>query len=304
VLRTVGDDFEVRAFGTFGAVAIALIGNLPDTLHDRSVVVDLKRKLKTETIAPFRPDRADALDVLARKAARWAADNAEAIGGADPDMPEGIINREADNWRPLLAIAGMAGGNWPERARQAAISAHAAGSADEASRLELLLGDIRTISKGKAQMPSADLVETLVKMEGRPWAELGKARKALTPNRLASMLRPLGITSGTIRVGDKTPKGYILKHFDEAFARYLPEEGGSEPPQRHNADDMGTSKPFQSATSDPNVAVRKCEKSANDGHCGGVAVRKGVLAKRCASACSKTVRRRRCVSPVAGPTAT
>src|SRR5262249_8887595 len=71
VLRTVGDDFEVRAFGTYAAVAIALIGALPDTLHDRAVTVDLKRRLPSEKVDPFRPDRANNLDVLARKAARW-----------------------------------------------------------------------------------------------------------------------------------------------------------------------------------------------------------------------------------------
>src|SRR5262249_23799052 len=100
---------------------------------------------------------------------------------------------------------------------------------DDASRLEMLLGDIRTISEGQVQMSSADLVKALVVLEGRPWAEMGKARKPLTPNRLASMLRPLKITTENIRVGDEVLKGYVFKHFEEPFARYLPPEGGSEP---------------------------------------------------------------------------
>jgi hypothetical protein len=87
VLRTVGDDFEPRAFATFSACVIALIGSLPDTLHDRAVVIDLKRRLPSETIEPFRPDRAGYLDVLARKAVRWAQDHADDIAAADPDMP-------------------------------------------------------------------------------------------------------------------------------------------------------------------------------------------------------------------------
>src|SRR5262249_581988 len=99
VMRTVGDDHEVRAFATSGAGAIALIGTLPDTLHDRSVVIDLKRRLAKEKVTPFRFDRAAHLNVLARKAARWAVDNAERVAASDPKMPNGIINREADNWR-------------------------------------------------------------------------------------------------------------------------------------------------------------------------------------------------------------
>jgi putative DNA primase/helicase len=268
VLRTVGDEHEPRAFATYAPCVIALIGVLPDTLHDRAVTVDLKRRLRSEAIEPFRPDRADQLDVLARKAARWTQDNAERIAAADPAMPAGLINRAADNWRPLLAIADAAGGMWPERARKAAQASRNA-EGDDASRLELLLGDIRVISEGKFEMPSADLVKALVAMDGRPWAEMGKAGRPLTQNKLARMLKPLKITTENIRVGEEVSKGYVFKHFEEAFSRYLPPEGASEPFNRYNADEMGTSEPFQTATPKPDVADGKCEKPNNDGHCSG-----------------------------------
>jgi putative DNA primase/helicase len=209
VLRTVGDDHEPRSFATYSACAIALIGALPETLHDRSVVVDLKRRLPSEKVEPFRPDRADHLDILARKAARWAADNAERIAAADPAMPAGIVNRAADNWRPLLAIAETAGSEWGERAREAAEASRSA-EGDDGSRLELLLGDIRDVSAGEFEMPSADLVAELVALEGRPWAELGKSRKPLTQNRLARMLRPLGIAPRYIGPETARVRGYVL----------------------------------------------------------------------------------------------
>src|SRR5215831_5405949 len=199
VLRTVGDDHEPRAFATYSACAVALIGALPDTLHDRSVTVDLKRRLVSEKAEPFRPDRADQLDVLARKAARWAQDHAARVADADPVMPDGIINRAADNLRPLLAIADAAGGEWPQR--KAAEASRSAG--DDASRLELLLGDIRDVFK-EIEMSSADLVKGLVAIEGRPWAELGKSRKPLTQNGLARMLKPLGI--GPDKIGPETKR--------------------------------------------------------------------------------------------------
>ena len=72
-----------------------------------------------------------------------------------------------------------------------------------------------------------------------------------------------------------TPKGYYLHQFKEAFARYLGPEGASEPQHRNNADEMGTSDLFQSATAETDVAVRKCEKPNNDGPCCGVADEKG-----------------------------
>jgi hypothetical protein len=277
VLRTVGDDHEPRAFATYAACAIALIGSLPDTLHDRAVTIDLKRRLRTETVAPFRPDRADRLDVLIRKAARWAKDHADRIAERDPEMPDGIINREADNWRPLIAIAEEAGGEWSDRARKAAAAAHIAAAGDEASRLEVLLGDIRVIftEQGKDEIPSADLVRGLVGLEGRPWAELGRNRKPLTTNGLARRLKPLASIPENIRIGDKVPKGYKLAHFEDAFVRYLGPEGASEPLRRYSTDEMGTSEPFQTATDQPDVADWKCEKSANNGPRSGVADEKG-----------------------------
>jgi putative DNA primase/helicase len=282
VVRTVGDDHEPRAFSTFAAVTIAIIGNLPDTLADRSVSVDLKRRLPSEKVASFRFDRVGHLDVLARQTARWAQDHAGTIAAADPEMA-GIHNREADNWAPLFAIADLAGGKWPERARAAAAAGHVAGG-DEASLIELLLGDIRDIfSKREAnkvepvdRISSSDLVEALVAIEGRPWAELGRSRKPLTQNGLARRLKPLAIAPDSVRMGEKrTPKGYYLHQFEEAFARYLGANGASEPQHRNNGDKTGTSAGFQSATDVFLVAVRKCEKSANDGPCCVFADEKG-----------------------------
>jgi hypothetical protein len=109
VLRTVGDDFEPRQFGTYAACAIAMIGQLPGTLADRSIAIELQRRLAGEVVEPFRFDRTEHLDRLASKATRWAADNADRVRAADPWMPSGVLNRVADNWAPLLAIADVAG---------------------------------------------------------------------------------------------------------------------------------------------------------------------------------------------------
>ena len=276
VLRTVGDDHEPRAFATYAACAIALIGRLPETLHDRAVVVALKRRLPSEAITSFRPDRAGHLDELARKAARWAKDHAEQIGEADPEMPDGVFNREADNWRPLLAIAGAAGAPWPKRARAALDAAHTA--EDDESRLAMLLADIKTTfaERSTDRLPSASLVAMLVEIEGRPWAEY-RAGKPITQNQLARALKPLGIAPQVIREGDSTPRGYTLRQFTEAFERYLAADGAFKPQQRNKRDECSTSDPFQTATRENDVAVQKREKPNNDGLCCGVAVQKGEI---------------------------
>lgn len=141
VLRVEGDNHEVRAFATYGACVIACIGELPGTIADRSIHVELKRRNLGEKIMPFRYDRTAHLGLLARQAARWAEDNAISVAASDPDMPDTLSNRAADNWRPLLAIAAVAGGDWPRRLKTAAL-AHA-GTADSAL-LEMLLADMCT----------------------------------------------------------------------------------------------------------------------------------------------------------------
>jgi Protein of unknown function (DUF3631) len=282
VLRTVGDDHEPRSFSTYGACAIALIGQLPGTLADRSVPILLTRRKRDEEITPFRLDRVEHLVVLARKLARWTGDNEVAIAATEPAMPAGLYNRAADNWRPLLAIATVAGGNWPTRGQAAALKSIAA-DIDDASLLELLLGDIRDIFAKRAanevepadRIPSTVLAEALAEIEGRPWAEYGKNDKPITPGKLARLLKPLVIAPDSVRIDEKrTLKGYYLNQFEEAFSRYLDPEGASKPEHRNNADETGTSELFQSGTAETDVPDRKCEKSANDGPCSGVADRK------------------------------
>jgi putative DNA primase/helicase len=275
----IGDGYEPRAFATFAALAVALIGSLPAELHGRSLVIDLKRRRPGDEITEIRVGRTEHLDTLARKAVRWAADNAMRIAAMEPAMPVGIYSRAADNWKPLLAIADAAGGEWPQRARDAASKSHAAADVDDASMGELLLADIRDVfaSEGEApvadmfaakvdvEISSADLVKGLIALEGRPWAELGKARKPLTTNGLARRLKPLGIAPGMTGPESARQRGYKLAAFEEAFSRYLPSEGVSNRTSVQNAANTGTSDDFKVYSRDDGCTVEKCEKPNNDG---------------------------------------
>ena len=287
-LRNVGDDHEPRAFNTYAAVAIASIGKLLDTLTDRCVIIDLKRRKRDEPIKPFRLDRADHLTNLARQLMRWTIDHAERIAAIDPDMPSNVYNRDADNWRPLLAIADIAGKEWPKKASEAAIAACGAGDDDEGSYIELLLGDIDDLFAKREEnkvepadeIPSAALVETLVAIEGHPWAEMGRNAKPLTQNRLARMLKPVGVAPGPIGPKTDRVRGYVLKAFTEAFDRYLPGKGASRLSTRPECDEQGTSELFQSVHPTPGGQFEKCEKSSNDGLVDGCAVGKGESGER------------------------
>jgi putative DNA primase/helicase len=222
VIRTVGEDHEPRRFSVWAPVVIAAIGHLPGTIEDRSVKIPMRRRRPDERVESFRLDRASDLDQLARKAARWATDNADALGVADPAMPNSIYNRAADNWRPLLALADLAGGDWPGRARNAAIESSVDGE-DAASTKVLLLGDIRNLfaCKGANVLFTREILAALDADETRPWSEW-KNGKPMTHHQLADQLKPFGIKPRTVRRGAETDKGYKFDWFEDAFARYLP----------------------------------------------------------------------------------
>lgn len=235
VVRTEGDDHEPRRFSTWGAMAVAGIGRLPATWIDRSIIIALKRKSPAEKVERLTRERKAALQPLARMAARWAADNANTLENADPIMPDFKSDRATDNWRPLIAIADVAGGAWPERARKAAIDLNAAHETEDEGLGVQLLADLRDLFEEQHtdRLATADIVTALITRDDRPWAELGKTHRPLTKGGLARLLRPFGIMPKTIRLpDDKTPKGYALGDLADTFSRYLPDRGPSE---RHNA---------------------------------------------------------------------
>jgi putative DNA primase/helicase len=150
VIRLVGDSHEPRQFSVWALVALAAIGRLPGTIEDRSIIVTLRRRRPDEEIASLRRGRALELEALARKAVRWAADHPEDIASADPEMPAGIHNRAADNWHPLLVIADLAGGEWPERARQTAIELSREGGDSESAPAAIVI--TRFFSRSRAPL--------------------------------------------------------------------------------------------------------------------------------------------------------
>jgi hypothetical protein len=275
VLRVLGDNLELREFSVFGAAAFARNGKLPDDLEQRSIIIEMQRRRPDEALAELRDDKCGALDDLARMCARWADDNADLFVGAEPDM-DGLINRTADNWRPLFAIADEIGSDWPDRARAAAT---VLAPRESQSTGTLLLADIQAAFDDRKtdRLSSEEICEALITIEGRPWAEFGKARKPISKNQLARLLNDFHVKPDNIRIGTRVPKGYRREQFDGVWQRYLTPQipqGVSEPLQRHTPTAAGTSEPFQTATPVLGVADEKCEKPPSNEHCSNVAVQK------------------------------
>lgn len=267
VVRTGGDTHEPAVFHTWAPKAIALIGRLPATLASRSIHIELKRLAPDEQVEPLRLHKLGDLLHLRRKAARWAADHLEELREHDPDMPPELKGRAADNWRSLLSIADIAGGEWPQLARQAAVALSADTSEQTAGIM--VLEDLRKLFEERGdRLPTADILETLNAMEDRPWPEWNRGRE-LSPSGLARLLLPFGIRPRTIRPGGgSTPKGYLKEQFEDAFVRYLPGPGAATPPQPASETEEA---PSPAATPQGPVAAGQDREPASRTECGGVA---------------------------------
>ncbi|MBV8136619.1 MAG: DUF3631 domain-containing protein [Deltaproteobacteria bacterium] len=223
VPRCVGDDFEPRLFSTWAPLVIAGIGHLPDTIEDRSIIIQMRRRRKDEPIARLNRDVKANLSILARKCLRWAADSLATIKDSEPLSPRGLDDRAENNWCPLLAVAEAAGADWPLRARDAAIALSTSSERDADTNGTMILADIRDLFEEKGErILSRDLCSALAALETQPWGEYGRSLKPITPNQLARLLRLFGVQPKTIRTETERGKGYDFKDFEDTFARYLP----------------------------------------------------------------------------------
>jgi putative DNA primase/helicase len=155
---------------------------------------------------------------------RWAFDNLDALQLIEPIEVQGLTDRAEDNWQPLLAIASLSGGDSLAIAKRSALALVAEQLEAEAREdpLPMLLYDIRDAFGGNDKIASEDLVQYLMELEHRPWAEW-KGMQPMSKNQLAALLRPLKIQPMTVRLSStRTPKGYKIEQFEDAFARYLP----------------------------------------------------------------------------------
>ena len=300
IIRLVGDNRnqEPKEFSTWSAKAIASIGKLAGTLRDRAIILPMKRKKPSERVAKLRSRDTDEFLELRRKARRWADDNVAALKEAYPSIPEELNDRAADNWQPLLAIADLAGNEWPRLARTAAVKLSADSEAE--SNKVRLLAAIRAIFEERAvdSLPSATLVAELVKDADGPWATYGRGDKPITQRQVAALLSDFQIRPKTVRVpGLGTPKGYERSIFEDAFQRYLPPHQPPAPSRSATPQQASDDKDLQedrSATQDIPVADRNERNPLKSRGCCGVADRASPPGEEACRTCAQ------CRGPVDG----
>ena len=236
-----GANLSYRDFHTFGAKAIAGIGELPCTVADRAIPIQLRRRKSDEPCARWRERDGHAEAAPCHEQlVGWAAGDVvlEQLRQARPALPSLADDRKADVLEPLLAIADVAGGWWPKRARKAAVAL--AGSAEDSDIVVELLRDLSSIvtAWSRPLIPTQDVLEKLTGLDDRPWASW-KHDKPMTARALARLLKPLGIHPAQT----ENKRGYRTDAFEDAFSRYLPSEASFRQEPNETGPESRISKP-------------------------------------------------------------
>lgn len=275
VIRTVGDDHTPTQFSTWGAKAISGIGSLPNTVRDRAILLELRRKLPSESVERLRHSENGIFERLASQLARFSLDAGDSIEKMKPELPEVLNDRAQDNWEPLLAIADYVGGGWPEMARKAAITLSGI-EQEPASVAAELLADIQEVfdTKRVEKIGSADLILALMEDDTKSWATYNRGQP-ITPRQLAKRLNEYKISSKNVKIGYECKKGFDRSQFDDAFARYLtpsppnPEISATPLPKPGNQVNTGVSMVADSkagsATINPSATVKTAENLESSG---------------------------------------
>lgn len=271
VIRCAGDDNEPTRFATFAPKVLCGIGNLPGTIMDRSIPLRLRRKKAGESAERLRHSDPTVWEQLRRRLARWSADNEPRVRLARPPDIEGLNDRAQDAWEPLQQVAAVAGGDWPTKARNAALALHGM-EEDTPSIGAELLADIKTAfdERRADRLFSVDLLTTLLDDEEAPWGTWNRG-KPMTARQLAKRLGEFQVRSGDVRIGATVRKGYRLEQFKDAFARYLPAAPSFTSATTLQPSNHAASSDFQSATEVDDVAEQKPLKASDGAGCSGVA---------------------------------
>lgn len=227
VLRTEGEgnNREPKPFSVWAPMVIAMIGNPPSTIADRSIFIKLKRKTSEDVIQKIPQNIFNMAQQLRRNLIRWAADNMHQLPQISVKSSITDNDRASDNWEALTRVAILLGEKWEQKAYSAcakiAESQHDDSDDDDISIK--LLEDTRTIFMdfNLTRVHSCGLVDKLLYLEESPW-NTAASGKPIDQNWIAKKLKPYGIESSQLKLDGKNKRGFRIEDFLDAWQRYLP----------------------------------------------------------------------------------
>lgn len=213
-----GKEILTEDLPAYCALAVAGLGDLPDTILTRSVIVRMRRRAPTEVIEPFRTRIHEAeAEPIRERLTTWT----RSIEITEwPALPDGVVDRNADVWEALIAMADAAGGDWPKLGRVAAVSLVTQSMTGTPSLGVRLLSDLRDIFSDNLYMSTESIIKKLCDLDESPWGDI--RGRPIDARRLAKMLRKYEVVPYTVREQGKTPlKGYRREDLSDPWDRYL-----------------------------------------------------------------------------------
>jgi hypothetical protein len=174
---------KIEIFDPFGPMVFAFKNvKLPDDLMDRCLEVKLRpakgkgyKVFKTKLDAPKLRE----LEGLARL---WAEQNQNVLEAVEPKASPHIVDRRLSNWRPLLAVADVAGGEWPAKIRDVAVWLEAQQEQEGELRILSDCKEVWDSHIGLDFLPTVDLLAELNEREDWPWAGWNNGEGLKAPN--------------------------------------------------------------------------------------------------------------------------
>lgn len=264
VARVVGEgaNLTVVDFAVFCPKVLAGINTTrwPDTVVDRSIIVQLRRKKREERVGKLRYRTLLAeTEALRLSLERWAAEHVEALRGAYPELPDTLDDRAAEGWEPLFAITELA-----DREHDAGLTARAhraaaklASAADDDSHAITVLTAMRRVFGDDNVVTTEIATDALNRNDELPFGTYRKGQ-GLDGRGLAQLLKPFDIQPRVVRIGGATPRGYRRDDFTDAWERYCntltPGSGASDPQHPQQVNNGGGFRADADPQQKPNVA--------------------------------------------------
>ena len=219
VLRCDGDKIEPKAFSTWMPMVLASIGRLASTIMDRSIVLNLRRKKRSEVVQRLPADLLESCEEIRRKLLRWSLDYQQVVKHCPIEPPEIGNDRATDNWLALFSVAHQINSSWEVRCKNAYEELT---EILEPDLQEELLRDIQEFfhNNSETRTTSQYLVDALISKPECVWAQMDNG-KQLTPRTMSRILAPYKIKPKVLRFPTGTLRGYEAQQFEDSFDRYL-----------------------------------------------------------------------------------
>src|SRR5437588_2584669 len=210
----------VSNYNVFSPRALAGQGPLPSALADRSIPICLRpakpSSVKRIRFAQHEPDYHQLLQWLQG----WVNENFNVLSAVHPESSRDELaqlnTHQQNHLEPLLMLADLLGGQWPEQAHSALGRLFRDSGNDKTNQAIQLLYDIREAFRGSVnpeRLSTSYLIQFLCELKNRSWAEWNEG-KPLNGRTLALLLERFPIFPDKQRTGELgSVRGYARDRF-------------------------------------------------------------------------------------------